>query len=135
MPHVSRKKISEKVLQNIFRALVHNVSRANETKDALLLVHGLLTKTERIMLAKRLAAIHLLSKGISVRKVSEILGLSISTAQRFLAATEFKRIAQLVLFLERRNSHFWKNIEYILRAGLPPQGHGRWYRIYRLIEK
>ena len=51
----------------------------------------LLSRTEKIMLAKRLGIIFLLKKGVPSYKVGELLGVSSSTARRFEYFLESKR--------------------------------------------
>ncbi len=51
----------------------------------------LLSKTEKMMLAKRLGILFLLKKGVPTYKIDELLGVSSSTARRFEQSLEAKR--------------------------------------------
>lgn len=82
MPHVSKQKIEQKVVAELERHL-YKLVRDSGSKTRLLVFGELLTKTETIMLAKRLGILLLIRKGLSTNKIGEILGISPSTAERF----------------------------------------------------
>jgi len=92
MAHVSKKKINNKVLNKIDKQLIDFFK--NKKYDFVFL-SDLLTKTERLMLAKRLAIMVLLKKGLSSYEISAMLKVSSSTVMRFscrLEGKEFKKI-------------------------------------------
>jgi Trp operon repressor len=134
MPHVSRKKIPLKIWQTIWKDLVGKVSVARHPKETRALLGGLLTKTEKVMLAKRLAAIILISRGYSPYEVSQILCMSDSTTKRFSAGVDLKKFSELIAFVEKQRGSFWESVEQLLRVGLPPYGKGRWRRMHTTYE-
>lgn len=89
----------------------------------------LLGPEEKIMIAKRLAAIAMFNEGNSSYRVWQLLKISPSTAERIRLNYEVGRYKNITLALtaNRRNyEEFWEALEVILSAGLPPRGRGRW---------
>src|SRR3989344_6119080 len=82
MPHISSKKLSAKAVAEIERNLesVFSFLSGNQQKK---IYQEVLTSTEHIMIAKRIALILLVSQGMSAYKISLYLGISPSTAERF----------------------------------------------------
>jgi len=87
MPQLSKKpllkEVKEKILNTLFDSII-SIGRKNVVKD---FIDDLLTPTEKVMLAKRLAAAYFLKKGCGYKFISEILKLSpttINTIQREL---------------------------------------------------
>jgi len=71
----------------------------------------LLGKEERVMLAKRLAAIILLQEGASLYKVSEVLKISSSTAQNLRQKLDDGGFEQTMHILGKRATvRFWKHL-------------------------
>lgn len=82
MPHVSKRKLSpqtQKLLIDALNDLFSNLSKS-EAKNV---ISALLTKTERIMLAKRIGASLLIKEGSTEAQISEALKLSIATVYKF----------------------------------------------------
>lgn len=113
MPHVSRKKLNKKVFQKIgdeFIGFVLDLKSSTETKSFLT---NLLTKTERIMLAKRLAVIGMLIKGYSFEAIQQTLQISPSTVDRFWKIIQqypssFSLIRSRIETKSKAKTGFWK---------------------------
>ena len=82
MPHVSKRKVEQKIITELEKYL-YKLIRDSGSKTRLLVLGELLTKTETIMLAKRIGILLLLRKGLSPNKIGDLLGISPSTAERF----------------------------------------------------
>ena len=82
MPHISRKKLSQKTIRDLER-YISSIIRDAGSQTRVRIFNELLTKTEKIMLAKRIGTLFLLKKGLSTYKISQLLGISPSTAERF----------------------------------------------------
>ena len=82
MPHISKKKLDQKIISELEKHLL-SVVRDSGTQTRMRIFDELLTKTEKAMLAKRIGILFLLKKGLSSYKISELLGVSPSTAERF----------------------------------------------------
>ena len=103
MPHVSKRKVEQKIITELEKYL-YKLIRDSGSKTRLLVLGELLTKTETTMLAKRLGILLLLRKGLSTNKIAEILGISPSTAERFRHHLESHRYPYTINWL-------WKNTE------------------------
>lgn len=83
MPHVSPQKLDEKILKKIYEMLFSAIISRNNTQKQQRLAFGeLFTRTEKIMLGKRLLAISLLSQGKSPYSVGKTLRLSSTTTTK-----------------------------------------------------
>ncbi|MCL5438590.1 MAG: trp operon repressor [Patescibacteria group bacterium] len=94
MPHVSRNKLSKKAeakLIDSFNQVLTHITRGDEMVSFL---DSLLTPTEKIMLAKRLAIIVLIEEGLPDSQISSILNVTRMTASK------------MQLFYEARGSGF-----------------------------
>lgn len=82
MPHVSKHAIAEKVVQELEERIIAVLSdTGSKTRNKIF--KEILTKTERLMIAKRLAMIYLIQKGTATHTISEMLKVSPSTVARF----------------------------------------------------
>lgn len=82
MPQVSRYKLNqeaEEELRNQLELVLTKISKAEEMKFFL---EALLTKTEKLMLAKRLALVVLLQEDLSDSKIAEALHLTRITVSK-----------------------------------------------------
>src|SRR3990167_4154365 len=95
MPHLSEADLDAATHKRITRQLSGMLADKNAYALSLLL-HDLLTKTERLMLAKRLG--NTLERG-GYQEITKAL---------------------------RQKSTLLEDIEKILQAGMPPRGKGRW---------
>jgi len=94
MPHISKRKLDktkEKELIRSFDLVLVKISNEKEMQDFL---GSLLTTTERIMLAKRLAIAILLKEGIPQDRISLVLNVTQATVSR------------MQLFLEARGQGY-----------------------------
>ena len=87
MPHISKKKLDTQIT-NELRKHLYTLVRNSGSQTRVLIFEELLTKTETIMLAKRIGALLLLKRGLSLYKISHLLGVSPSTVERFKLAME-----------------------------------------------
>ena len=124
MPHLSEADLDAATHKRITRQLSGMLADKNAYVLSLLL-HDLLTKTERLMLAKRLAAIVLLERGEQPYHIHQALKLSQSTILR-LGNTLDRGGYQEITKALRQKSTLLDDIEKILQAGMPPRGKGRW---------
>lgn len=113
MPHVSSRKLNKKIYQKIgdeFVGFVLELKSSTETKSFLT---NLLTKTERIMLAKRLAVIGMLLKGYSFEAIQQTLQVSPATVDKFWKVIQkypnsFSLIRSRVEAKSKAKTGFWK---------------------------
>jgi len=127
MAHVSRKKLKKHISHKIYMQLVKTIS-SGSMKHKEEILRELLTQTEQVMLAKRLAAVAMLAQGVSSYRVWRILGLSSATTRRFQREMDngsYRSIAGLIKKKKDRE-RFWAEMEALLRMGMPEMGKGRW---------
>jgi uncharacterized protein YerC len=99
MPHVSRHVPEKKITDKIYAELLEHITARGSEKDRSTLCSDLLTPTERIMLAKRLAIICMLGEGYPFEDIQEVLRVSPSTIGRLWSAIQkgkYVRITQIV---------------------------------------
>lgn len=83
MAQVSKRYLSPDVQERMFEIFVNAFSKAKYKRDIGKFLMDLLSSTEKIMLAKRLAIAYLLvKKGWTHREISQMLKLSLITIQR-----------------------------------------------------
>lgn len=87
MPHISQNKLDKKTKEELEKHL-YTLLRNTGSETRTQVLEELLTETETIMLAKRIGMILLIKKKISLYKISDLLGVSPSTAERFKLAVE-----------------------------------------------
>lgn len=82
MPHVSRKKLSAKVLDQLVDSLLFVLTDIKNKKEMEEFLSSFLSQTEKVMLAKRLAIVFLLEEGIEETKIADILNVTQPTVFR-----------------------------------------------------
>ncbi|PIZ86396.1 hypothetical protein COX94_00190, partial [Candidatus Nomurabacteria bacterium CG_4_10_14_0_2_um_filter_33_9] len=131
MPHISSKKLKKETLNRLYGEFGKAFEKSARKSGTKLFLGNLLTRTEKIMLAKRFAVIYLLSKKVPVSYIAESLLMSYSTVFRMSLKYDIGKYSSLLKTLEENKIDVWKILEKILRAGLPPRaGRGRWKFLY-----
>lgn len=82
MPHVSRRSLPRKTELELINSLKVVIRRTNRNEDVEKLISSLLTKTEKLMIAKRLAIIILLKEGLQQQDVADTLSVTRETVER-----------------------------------------------------
>ena len=82
MPHVSKHALAQKVISELENRITTIISDTGP-KSRAKIFKEVLTKTERMMIAKRLTMIYLVQKGTATHQISEMLKVSPSTVARF----------------------------------------------------
>ncbi len=134
MPHVSRGRVKQDSLEKIRAGFFRLVTTAHGQKNPERFLRELLTPTETIMMAKRLAALVMFCRGYSGYKVKTALKLSPSTAARLRARLDDGAFPCLEMkfrgYHQRRagkSENFLDALERFVLMGMPPRcGRGRW---------
>ncbi|MES2135160.1 MAG: Trp family transcriptional regulator [Patescibacteria group bacterium] len=128
MPHVSKHPLKEEIANSIYKEFRKTLLTLKYRKVDSPFLDEFFTNTERIMLAKRLAIIALLLRGMSPYRIQKTLMISPSTIARLqlkLERGKLKRVEEILReSLELKG--FWEKIETLLEIALPPRGKGRW---------
>ena len=136
MPHVSNKKIDDKYFNEIYDQLISIFDTAGSGRRSDVFLKEFLTETEKVMFAKRLAVLFMLSEGVSKHFISEILLVSPSTVDRISLQFEQDKYPYLSLIIEKNQEDIWDSIENIITAGLPKKiGKGRWQWLEEIERK
>lgn len=132
MPHVSSKKLKKETLNKLYSEFGKALEKSAQKSGTKFFLEDLLTKTEKIMLAKRFAIIYLLSQDVPVSYIVESLGVSYPTLSRMSLKYDIGKYSLLLKTLgEKDKTNIWEILEKILKAGLPPRyGRGRWKFLY-----
>ncbi|MFA6520626.1 MAG: Trp family transcriptional regulator [Candidatus Paceibacterota bacterium] len=131
MPHVSSKKLKQEILNKLYKEFGQAFEKSARRSKAGLFLGDILTKTEKVMLAKRFAVIYLLSQEVPVSYIAESLGMSYSTIFRMSLKYDIGKYSAILRAIRQEKSDLWGILEKILRAGLPPRaGRGRWKFLY-----
>ncbi|MEI7720039.1 MAG: Trp family transcriptional regulator [bacterium] len=96
MPHVSRHEPEKKIADEIYVRLLDHLTNRGSAKDRSLVCAELFTRTEQIMLAKRLAIICMLGEGFSFDDIQETLRVSPSTVGRIWSAMQKGKFDQTI---------------------------------------
>lgn len=132
MPHVSKNKLDGDALQDLTRRLVSVLAELTERGAMDDFLNDLLTRTEKIMLAKRLAIAIMLAEEYPFRIISLALKVSEATicAMRERMDKGGKGFALVARRLEREQKieKILETINKLVRVfAMPPiAGKGRW---------
>ncbi len=83
MPPISRYKVEDEVLEKLFRLFFEVVGNCNDKEIFEKILRDVLSPVERIMIAKRIAIIYLLSKNIDYVTICDVLKVSAATVAKF----------------------------------------------------
>lgn len=82
MPHISRKKLDKTAEHKLLQTLELVLAKITRVEEVDIFFLSLLTPTERVMLAKRLAIIILLNEGLPDSRIAEALNVTRITVSR-----------------------------------------------------
>lgn len=91
MPHISRKRLPKKTSQQILNSLFFVLADIKNKNQVTSFLDALLSNTEKLMLAKRLAAVYLLEERISEEKISQALNLTQATVSKIKLKAQIKK--------------------------------------------
>ena len=136
MPHVSRKKLKKKVFIKIGEQLADTIVKANSARELRWIFKELITPTERVMLAKRLAIMLMLERGYSFNIIQKTLKVTPQTIVRFWKITKqgsHKPVIKEISFSKAKKD-FWRELEKLILLGMPPRGR-QWQLMRRIAAK
>jgi len=132
MPHVSKRKIDAKFSEKLFKKLLSVLGKAQDKKYLSSVITELFTETEKIMLAKRLAIILLLSNNIPQHKIVDILKVSPTTVAKASLQIEIGKYNTILKISQREKLDLEKIVWNILTIGgiMPPKVGRRYWKKY-----
>lgn len=90
VPHVSKRKLKSKTERDLIQSLHIVLSRIGNKKDMETFLFSLLSKTEQLMLAKRLAIVVLIKSGIPESTIASTLYVTRETVARMRYLLELR---------------------------------------------
>ncbi|NQV88143.1 MAG: hypothetical protein HQ402_01120 [Parcubacteria group bacterium] len=136
MPHISQNKLEKETYYQIQDQFINLIASTKNKNKLQSLMKGLLTYTEKIMIAKRLAIIIMLQEDITEYEICHALKISSSTVGRIADNLEkglYKGVTDGYKN-KKQKKEFWDFAEKIIQAGLPPQGKNRWKDVFKSIK-
>ncbi|QQG46517.1 MAG: hypothetical protein HYY55_01580 [Candidatus Niyogibacteria bacterium] len=137
MPHISKRKLKKKAFLKMNDRFYAVMASLKDKNFGRLFFGDLLSSTERIMLAKRLAVILMLFNKYPFTVVEKTLKVSPSTVGRLwkgMRGGDFDNIKAIIVDAKKKRG-FIDDLEILLSAGLPPRGRGRWKWFYDMMNK
>ena len=134
MPHISGRKLKSKTLKKLNDKFLSTFENAHRQHGFNKVFRELFTYTEKIMLAKRLAIIFLLSKQIPQHRIVKALKVSPSTVAKMSLKLELEKYNSILKIFDQKKSGLVDFIEYLLSGGglMPPiAGRGRWKKLFQ----
>ncbi len=139
MAHISRKRLKKDAAAELSDQFLSFLALARTKQDARVLAHELLSQTERVMLAKRLAVVVLLVRGYTFDEIETTLGVTRQTVARLWRDTKAGRYAKIMRYARKHTDHFKKKespLDSFIRAlhlGMPPRAGKRWQELDKLM--
>lgn len=128
MGRVSRRIINPEVEERVFEIFRNYLAHLRNPLDIQEFLLSLLSYTEQVMIAKRLAIALLISRGFTYEHIDQTLKVSKSTIgtvhkQLLIGATGYKKAVSHIFNKEQRENIFNTLEEIILRLS-PPKAFG-----------
>jgi len=125
MPQVSKRFIKKEKLNKMFTLFFDLVANVDDKNKAEQIIDELLTPTEKIMIAKRIACFYLISKKVPPPLISDAIKLSSSTIGHYYYLYEhsnsIKKFVQEKLATEKI-TNILKNVLVEVWYGIPKKG-------------
>jgi len=137
MTNISKTNLEPEAEQKLLKQF-SNLFADISSRKAQNLFEQILTKSERIMLIKRLAIVLMLEEGFSTYKISKTLKVSDATVRsirHYHRKNEFNFVLGAVKKTEFDYKKFLDVLDILLLAGMPPRGRGRWQFLKESLRK
>ena len=134
MTHLSKRKLKKDVADELADQFLTFMSLARTKQDARILARELLSQTERVMLAKRLAVVVLLVRGYTFQQIETTLGVTRQTVSRLWRETKNGRYEKIIGYARKHTRHFKQEsfLEAFIRVihlGMPSRVNKRWQQL------
>ena len=128
--------IKEKVLIGIYRLFFEVISKGKNKQDFFCILDEIISPSEKLMLAKRVAVIYLLTKNTGVREIVDTLKVSTATVAKYvlLFSNKESRLNQILKTIlnsrEMRNYLLDIFSELFIQPGIK-KGHWELHQKYK----
>jgi uncharacterized protein YerC len=121
MTQISKRKVKQEVLDEMTQIFLTSLSQVRNEDDAIHFIEDLLTPTERIMLAKRVAIAIMIKKGYEHETIRSILKVSRSTVsavngKMLLGGKGYNQILDKIIKSEKMEAVLTKIEDTVLKA-------------------
>lgn len=132
MPHISSKKLNPRLSEKLFKKLIAILGKAQDKQYLNIVINELFTQTEKIMLAKRLAIILMLSNNVPQHRIVYILRVSPTTVAKSSLKIEAGKYSTILEISKKEKVDIEKIVWQILTVGgiMPPKVGKRYWRKY-----
>ncbi len=136
MAFVSKKPLKKEIQTQLNRQLVSSIVSLRTESGGAHFISELLTDTEQIMLAKRLMMIFMLIENVSQYHIRQVLNVSSSTVARTARVLDGGGFDHITHICHRKKNRdiLWKDLEVIVRLGMPSMGKDRWDWLNKLYK-
>lgn len=136
MPHISKNKLSKNDFEKIYDQMIVVFDTAGNKRKSDSLLRELLTPTEKVMFAKRLAILCMIDDKISEHYISYILSVSPSTVSRISLQYEQNLYPYISEIIRKNKQTIWDSLEKTIReSSLRYTGRKRWAWLNELERK
>lgn len=125
MPQVSKRYLPEEKLEKIYKLFFDLITNVEDVDEAKEVITEILTKTEQVIIAKRIACFYLIYKKVSSIEISEAIKLSISTVTHYQYIFENSKIIKEFLkrkLTQEKITNILKDVFVELWYGMPRKG-------------
>jgi|GEM_PF-883056 len=133
MVNLSKKQIAKEKLIKIFQLFYEIINKAEDSDDFFILIKDILSPPEQMMVAKRIAIIYLLMKGVDQSSIAEYLLTSRATVAKF-SLLFYNKETQLISIIgellgKEKISHFLEDLfaDLLIQPGIKI---GHWQRYW-----
>lgn len=135
MVQISKKILDKELESELFKQLWHSLGRINSSTRASDFYSDLLSYTERLMLAKRIATAILITRGKNMTEIRGSLNVSFSTVTNVNSWVKNAKPETKKLLENISKEKGWKlvfdKIDELL-GNIPPRRHSDWSEEYRI---
>ena len=132
MPHISRHKLNPELSHKIFRKLIVTFEKADKNHGISAIINELFTDTEKVMFAKRVAIVLMLSNNTPQHRIVDILKVSPTTVAKISLHIEIGRYNMILKTSREEKMDMEKIVWNILTVGgiMPPKVGRSYWRKY-----
>lgn len=115
MTPVSRVKLDSEAQEKVEGILISELCRITNTDTLLPLINNLLSESEKLMLAKRMAVFVMAEHGIPDSKISEVLHMTRVTVAKLRLSYQLSKERKDLIVETIKSESLWKELKPLLK--------------------
>lgn len=140
MTRISKHKLKEQVLKKLFTLFFTAVGKKKAEHDFLSVIEDLLSPTERVMIAKRVAIVYLCSRAIDYVTIANTLKVAPATIARYARVTKkasgLTRALRHLLRVDKTATLLDELLDFLVPPGTPGANwSAAWERKRRILRR